>query len=80
MRTRVLQFLPIELRVAECQVDVSDERPQFLPTGCREPEESGVIRGEESRRRDVVVLQDAGAVERRKRLASSARGARSERS
>ena len=64
----LLEFLPVELRVAERQIDVADERSQLLTSERRKPEEPGVVRGEERRRRDVVILQHPRAVERRERL------------
>ena len=63
-----LEFLPVELRVAEREIDAADQRPQLAPSERREPEQAGVVGREELRRRDVVVLQHAAARQRRERL------------
>ena len=65
---KVFQLLPIELGVTESEIDVADERSQFLTAQRREPEEARVVGGEECCRRDVVILKNASAIERGERL------------
>ena len=64
---QLLELTAIELRVAERQIDVPDERRQLLASDGRQAEESRRVRGKERRRRDVVILQHARAVEARER-------------
>ena len=63
-----LELRAVELRIAERQIDMADQRSQLLPAERRQPEEAGIVGREERRRRDVVILQDARAVQRRERL------------
>ncbi len=53
-----LELLPVELRVSERKIDVADERAQLLAAERGETEQLRIVRREERRGRDVVVLQD----------------------
>ena len=63
-----LELLPVEVRIAERQVDPSRQRRELLAAERGEAEEPRIVGREERRRRDVVVLQDLRAGSSRERL------------
>ena len=56
---QVLELEPIELRVAQREIDVRGERREHAAANRGEPEQARIVRREVRRRRDVVVLQHA---------------------
>ena len=63
-----LELPPVVLGVAEREVGAAGERGELAPAQRGQPEDARVVRREEARRRDVVVLQHAPARQPGERL------------
>ena len=62
------ELAPVELRVAEREIDAADQAGELLPADGGDAEQGRVVRGEEAGGSDVVVLQHAPARQRRECL------------
>ena len=66
-KAEVFQFLAVVLRIAQRHVGVAHQAFQVLAAEHRQPEDVGVVAGEEVRRRDVVILQHPARCQLRER-------------
>ena len=62
------QFLPVVVGIAKGEIDLARKRGEVAPASRGEPEQFGIVRGEEPRGCDVVVLQHTAAAKPRERL------------